>query len=114
MRYHRDLPNTYKFNQITIIKNHNKYYLAFSIIYDESNVSLISSKDFDIKKAVDIDLNINEITLSSGELIATNLKLLSRAEYDLAFKRLQRKQSRRILKTKKEKTKLSHNFKKHN
>ncbi|EGI1657957.1 transposase, partial [Campylobacter jejuni] len=28
-------------------------------------------------KAVDIDLNINEITLSSGEL----LKLLSRAEY---------------------------------
>ncbi|EJJ4544124.1 transposase, partial [Campylobacter coli] len=44
-------------------------------------VSLISSKDFDIKKAVDIDLNINEITLSSGELIATNLKLLSRAEY---------------------------------
>ncbi|HED0572508.1 TPA: transposase [Campylobacter coli] len=112
MRYHRDLPNTYKFNQITIIKNHNKYYLAFSIIYDESNVSLISSKDFDIKKAVDIDLNINEITLSSGELIATNSKLLSRAEYDLAFKRLQRKQSRRILKTKKEKTKLSHNFKK--
>ncbi|ELE7074057.1 transposase [Campylobacter jejuni] len=81
MRYHRDLPNTYKFNQITIIKNHNKYYLAFSIIYDESNVSLISSKDFDIKKAVDIDLNINEITLSSGELIATNSKLLSRAEY---------------------------------
>ncbi|HFF9610976.1 TPA: transposase [Campylobacter coli] len=77
MRYHRDLPNTYKFNQITIIKNHNKYYLAFSIIYDESNVSLISSKDFDIKKAV----NINEITLSSGELIATNSKLLSRAEY---------------------------------
>lgn len=50
MRYHRDLPNTYKFNQITIIKNHNKYYLAFSIIYDESNISLISSKDFDIKK----------------------------------------------------------------
>ncbi|KQI16368.1 transposase, partial [Campylobacter coli CVM 41955] len=84
MRYHRDLPNTYKFNQITIIKNHNKYYLAFSIIYDESNISLISSKDFDIKKAVDIDLNINEITLSSGELIATNSKLLSRAEYDLA------------------------------
>ncbi len=81
MRYHRDLPNTYKFNQITIIKNHNKYYLAFSIIYDESNVSLISSKDFDIKKAVDIDLNINEITLSSGKLIATNSKLLSRAEY---------------------------------
>ncbi|EKJ2840017.1 transposase [Campylobacter jejuni] len=77
MRYHRDLPNTYKFNQITIIKNHNKYYLAFSIIYDESNVSLMSSKDFDIKKA----LNINEITLSSGELIATNSKLLSRAEY---------------------------------
>ncbi|EDP2631297.1 transposase, partial [Campylobacter jejuni] len=25
--------------------------------------------------------NINEITLSSGELIATNSKLLSRAEY---------------------------------
>ena len=52
MRYHRDLPNTYKFNQITIIKNHNKYYLAFSIIYDESNVSLISIKDFDISDLI--------------------------------------------------------------
>ncbi|HED0442621.1 TPA: transposase [Campylobacter coli] len=78
MRYHRELPKEYKLNQITITKNHNKFYIA----------------------------------LSNGTLIDTNSKLFSVEKYDKAFKRLQRKQSRRILKSKTQKIKLSNNFKK--
>ncbi len=36
--------------------------------------SLISSQNLDIKKAVGIDLNINEIALSSGRLIKNQFK----------------------------------------
>lgn len=112
MRYHRDLPNNYKINQITISKSHNKFFVSFSVTYTKPNVSLISTSNLDIKKAIGVDLNINEYALSSGELIKTNSKLLSKAKYDQAFKRLQRKQSKRILKAKKEKIKLGVNFKK--
>nr|WP_255296838.1 transposase [Campylobacter coli] len=110
MRYHKDLPQNYKLNQITISKSHNKYFVSFSITYENPSVSLISSQNLDIKKAVGIDLNINEIALSSGRLIKTNSKLISKAKYDNAFKRLQRKQSRRVLRAKKEKVKLGANF----
>jgi len=111
MRYHRDLPNSYKLNQITITKNHNKFFVAFGITYDEPNVSLISTDNLDIKKAVGIDLNINEIALSNGTLIKTNSKILSSKKYNNVFKRLQRKQSRRVLKAKK-KVKSGLNFRK--
>ncbi len=71
MRYHRALPKEYKLNQITITKNHNQYFIALSITY-EANVSLISIKNLDIQKAV--DLNINEIALNHKELIFTHSK----------------------------------------
>ena len=112
MRYHRDLPQNYKLNQITISKTHNKYFVSFSITYDEPNVVLMSSNKIDIKRAVGIDMNINEIALSNGRLIKTNSKLINKAKYGNAFKRLQRKQSRRVLKAKKDKIKLSSNFRK--
>ena len=112
MRYHRALPNNYKLNQITISKTHNKYFVAFSITYDEPNVVLMSSNKIDIKRAVGIDMNINEIALSNGRLIKTNSKLINKAKYGNAFKRLQRKQSRRVLKAKKDKIKLGSNFRK--
>ena len=112
MRYHRDLPQNYKLNQITISKTHNKYFVSFSITYDEPNVVLMSSNKIDIKRAVGIDMNINEIALSNGRLIKTNSKLINKAKYGNAFKRLQRKQSRRVLKAKKDKIKLGSNFRK--
>ena len=112
MRYHRDLPQNYKLNQITISKTHNKYFVSFSITYDEPNVVLMSSNQIDIKRAVGIDMNINEIALSNGRLIKTNSKLINKAKYNNAFKRLQRKQSRRVLKAKKDKIKLGSNFRK--
>lgn len=112
MRYHRELPKNYKMNQITISQSHNKYFVSFSITYTKPNVSLISKENLDIKKAVGIDLNINEIALSNGTLIKTNSKLISKAKYDSTFKILQRKQSRRVLKSKKDKQKLGTNFRK--
>ena len=109
MRYHRELPKSYKLNQITISKSHNKYYVSLSITYDNNTIQKDSTK---INKAVGIDLNINEVALSNGNLINTNSKLFSYAKYDKNFKRLQRKQSRRILISKSKKVKLSSNFKK--
>lgn len=111
MRYHRELPKEYKLNQITILKSHNKYFVSFSITY-ENKVLLMSKENLNINKAIGIDLNINDIALSNKELIPTNSKNFNSAKYSKIFKRLQRKQSRRFLKSKKEKTKLGVNFKK--
>lgn len=112
MRYHRELPQNYKLNQITISKSHNKYYISLSITYDNNIQPITLTNDIKPNKVIGIDLNINEIALSNGNLIDTKSKLFSYAKYDKAFKRLQRKQSRRILKSKSQKIKLSQNFKK--
>lgn len=112
MRYHRALPNNYKLNQITISKTHNKYFVSFSITYDEPNVVLMSSNQIDITRAVGIDMNINEIALSNGDLLPTCSKSINKAKYSATFKRLMRKQSKRVLKAKKDKIKLGSNFRK--
>ena len=112
MRYHRDLPQNYKLNQITISKTHNKYFVSFSITYDEPNVVLMSSNKIDIKRAVGIDMNINEIALSNGDLLPTCSNSINKAKYSATFKRLMRKQSKRVLKAKKDKIKLGSNFRK--
>jgi len=111
LRYHRELPNDFKMNQITISKENNKYYVSFSITYNKT-VSLISKDKLDITKAVGIDLNINDIALSNNTLIKTDSKDISKTKYDKKFLRLQRKQSKRVLKAKRFKVKLGSNFKK--
>lgn len=111
LRYHRELPKDYKMNVITISKENNKYYVSFSITYNKT-VSLISKDKLDIKKAVGIDLNINDIALSNNTLITTDSKDISKTKYDKKFLRLQKKQSRRVLRAKKSKVKLGTNFKK--
>lgn len=111
LRYHRELPNEFKMNSITISKENNKYYVSFSITYSKT-VFLISKNDLGIKKAVGIDLNINDIALSNNTLIKTDSKDISKAKYDKKFLRLQAKQSRRVLKAKTSKIKLGANFKK--
>ena len=109
MRYHRELPKEYKLNQITITKNHNKFYLALSITY-HNNTRGLDTKE--IQSYIGIDMNINDIALSNGTLIKTYSKELNTKKFDLTLKRLQRKQSRRIIKSRKDKTKLGSNFKK--
>lgn len=111
LRYHRKLAKDFKMNAITISKENNKYYVSFSITYNKT-VSLISKDNLDIKKAVGIDLNINDIALSNNSLIKTDSKDISKTKYDKKFLRLQKKQSRRVLKAKRFKIKLGSNFKK--
>jgi len=110
-RCHRKLPDNYKINAITVSKENNKYYVSFSITY-EKIVSLITNDNLDIKKAIGIDLNIENIALSNNTLIKTNSKDISKIKYSKKFLVLQRKQSRRIVKAKKIKVKLGTNFKK--
>ena len=109
VRFHRDLPEGYKLNSITISRKANKYYVSFGITYD-SNVDLISSQDLDIKRAVGIDINVDSLAYSTGTLIATNSRRFSAPKYSSAFKRLQGKNSRRLELARKEKRKVSKNF----
>ena len=110
MRYHRPLPPDAKICAITISKSNNKYYVSFNVTYDNA-IKEIKPDEVDLStKAIGIDLNINDIALSNGELIKTHSKLLSAIKYDKAFKKLQRKQSRRVLKSKQNKVKLGKNF----
>ena len=109
VRFHRDLPEGYKLNSITISRKANKYYVSLGITYD-SNVDLISSQDLDIKRAVGIDINVDSLAYSTGTLIATNSRRFSAPKYSSAFKRLQRKNSRRLELARKEKRKVSKNF----
>ena len=109
MKYHRELPQEHKVNQITISKSNDKYYVSFSVSYNIDKEPMSSDE---IESVLGVDLNINDIALSNGDLIKTNSKVFSYLKYNKAFKVLQRKQSRRLLKSKKEKTKLSTNFRK--
>lgn len=111
MRYSKELPKQYKLNQITISKSNNKYYIALSITHKQE-VGQIDLQSLKSNKCVGIDLNINDIALSNGKFIETHSKEFNYKKYDLAFKRLQRKQSRRILKYKEYQSKLGSNFKK--
>ena len=111
LRYHRELPSGYKLNSITISRKAGKYFVSFGITY-QANVDLISKEDLDIKRAVGIDTNVEAIAFSNGSLVSTNSKLLSKPKYSSRFKRLQRKQSRRIEIAKKFKKKTGRNFRK--
>ncbi|BDB63998.1 transposase [Helicobacter cinaedi] len=111
MRHHRAFPQCSKVNQITISKNNNKYYVSFSITYKQE-IKQVDLQNLTSNKCVGIDLNVNDVALSNGELIKTLSKKINAKKYDKAFKRLQRKQSRRILKSKEAKTKLGGSFKK--
>lgn len=79
MRYHRELPKEYKLHPITLSKSNHKYFISLSVTYDDSN---IKQKE-DIHQVLGIDLNINNIALSNGELIQTHSKLLSAKKFDL-------------------------------
>ena len=109
LRYHRELPSGYKLNSITISRKAGKYFVSFGITY-QANVDLISKENLDIKRAVGIDTNVEAIAFSNGSLVSTNSKFLSKPKYSSRFKRLQRKQSRRIEIAKKSKKKTGKNF----
>ena len=92
-RYHRALPQNYKLNEVGISRKGFKYYVSFIITYEEE-INAVSKEE--VQTAIGLDLNINEVGLSSNELVETRSKQINKIKYAKAFKRLQRKQGRRI------------------
>jgi putative transposase len=107
VRFHRNFPENYKLNSIHISRDGGKYFVSFSVTFDVS-----INENIDISKAIGIDLNIHDIALSDGNLIKTNSKEIGKLKYEQRMLRLQRKQSRRVVKSKKYKQKLGSNFRK--
>ena len=125
-RYHRELPDNYKLCNITISRDAVGYFVSFGIEFKKLITNPIDKTNFNLDNSIGIDLNayniavskpvdnlmkdISEVSLNS--LIdngATNRKSL---KYNKLTKILERKQSRRVLKAKKSKTKLGANHKK--
>ncbi|RVY47715.1 transposase [Helicobacter pylori] len=137
MHMHRDFPPNAKIKQIAISCSHRKYFVSFSVEYEQDITAIKNPKN-----GVGLDLNVLDIACSCGvnkhekltdfkryfqdmkellgleidektdpkRLIPTCSKLYSLKKYSEKFKRLQRKQSRRVLKSKQNKTKLGSNF----
>jgi putative transposase len=122
-RYHRNFPKDFKMCSITISKDSVGYYVSFNIEFEKQINLVVSSENIDISKSIGLDLNAYNFASSQDvsklfenvkdkHLInngATNRKGL---KYARAVKVLERKQSRRVLKSLKNKTKLGTNHKK--
>lgn len=109
LRYHVNLPEDALIKQISVSKQNEKYYVSFNVEY-QNDVKQIDLKDLKSDKLVGIDLNINKIAINST-LIDTKSKIFSKFKYDKTFIRLQRKQSRRVLSLRSNKS-LGSNFNK--
>ena len=129
-RYHRELPKEYKLSSITISKDSTGYYVSFGIKFKNKIDLAVSSDNLDISKSIGIDLNAyniaistpvnnifkkrhnNQISISNDHLIDNGAKDRKNIRYSDFIKILERKQSRRVLKAKRFKSKLGKNFQK--
>ena len=130
LRYHRELPKGYKLSSITISKDSAGYYVSFGIEFKKSIDLEVSKENLDISKSIGIDLNgysiavtqnannifqnkhNNQIKISQEYLINNGAEDRKKIRYAKIVKMLEKKQSRRVLKAKKSKTKLGANYKK--
>ena len=90
LRYHRNLPEKYKLCELTISRKAGRYYASFNIEY-EKDVVLISKEDIDIKRAVGLDINVENIAFSNGFKLMTKSKLIAKTKYDKKIKLLKGK-----------------------
>ncbi len=125
-RSHRELPSNHKMCSIVISKDSNKYYVSFNIEFQKEIGLVISKGNLDITKSIGVDLNIenfavsNPITLlmkniaevKDDHLILNGSRNRRGLKYAKAVKVLERKQSRRVLKIIKSKSKLGKNHRK--
>jgi putative transposase len=128
LRYHRELPKDYKLTSVVISRDASGYYASIGISF-EKEIEPVSINNLNEDNCIGIDMNVynfavsnnvdflfepisNLVSVESGNFInngSSNRKILS--EKDI-IRRLIRKQSRRILVSKKSKTKLGSNYKK--
>jgi len=119
IRWSRDFPELSDIKTITITYKNNKFYISFNVILTEDKIDTNLKKITKNMKlnSYGMDINIDSIDygnfkdykrLDISDIKKVNLK----NKYKDKLKKLQRKQSRRILKAKKTKVKLGKNFKK--
>ena len=125
LRYHRKLPDNYKLCSINISKDTTGYYVSFGIEFKKLITNPINETNFNLDNSIGIDLNAYNIAVSKpinnlmkdisevklNNLIdngATKAKSLKNSKL---IKMLERKQSRRVLKSLKDKVKLGTNHK---
>ncbi len=129
-RFHREFPDDFKMCSIVVSKDNDNYYVSFNIKFSKEMGLEISSENLDISKSIGIDLNAYTIAVSEdvsklfkdrhNGLLKVSLKHLidngansrKKLKYAKAIKVLERKQSKRVLKAKNNKTKLGANHKK--
>jgi putative transposase len=123
---HRNLPDNYKMSSITISRDNNQYFVSFNIAFEKEIGLAVSSENLDISKSIGIDLNVENFAISSpmnllmnniaevkeNHLILNGSKNRRGLRYAKAIKVLERKQSRRVLKTQQKKIKLGKNYRK--
>lgn len=112
-RFHREFPENYKLNNLTISKDVTGYYVSFSIEYYKLINLGMSIVNIDISKCIGIDLNAYNFAVSSdvsfietaGISKVKNNHLINNGStnrkgllYSKDIKVLHRKQSRRVLK----------------
>lgn len=125
-RSHRELPQDYKLCSINISKDSTGYFVSFGIEFKKKIASSIDGTSFDVFNSVGIDLNAYNFATSqnttslmkdisevkSNHLIDNGATDRRSLKYNSVVKILERKQSRRVLKSKKTKLKLGSNHKK--
>ncbi len=130
VRWHRDLPDNAKIKTITILKDNTDYFVSFGIEFKKQIDLVVSNNNIDTTKSIGIDLNgysiaisqnandifknkhNNQIKISLDHLIDNGANDRDKIRYAKVVKILERKQSRRVLKAKNNKTKLGTNYKK--
>jgi len=130
VRWHRELPDNAKIKSITFSKDVIGYYVSFNIEFEKEIDLEISIGNLDISKSIGIDLNgyniaisqnannifynkhNNQIKITLEHLINNGAKDRKKIRYAKVVKMLERKQSKRVLRAKKTKTKLGANHKK--
>lgn len=122
-RHHREFPDNFKMCSIHISKDSVGYFVSFGIEFEKEMGLEMSSETLDISKSIGMDLNAYNIAVSQDvsdilpsvkdkHLIDNGASDRKNIRYAKIVKILERKQSRRVLKAKKSKSKLGRNHKK--
>lgn len=126
LRYHRELPESYKLTSAVISRDSTGYYASIAITFKKEVGRKVSIEGVGISESVGIDMNAYNFAASSDmdELMSGIAKINSHHLIDngardrrslrdsRSMALLEKKQSRRVLKAKNTKTKLGRNHKK--
>ena len=122
-RYHRNFPENFKICSIVVSKEGSDYFVSFGIEFQIAVNLGISTKRVENLKSIGLDLNAYSIAsscdvselfedVSQKHLINNGAKNRKGLRFQLRRKILERKQSKRVLKALKNKSKLGKNHKK--